>query len=141
GAGLLWVHVAAAAAWVGTATILGVGARKLVGRHGFAAAVVVYALLRSSMEHRSGVANTEAFLQPLLAAGVALALTPAARPRGAALRAGAALAGAVLFKPPVALYGPACVVAVAATQGRRAAWTTAWAGAAGAALVLGAAAA
>src|SRR6185295_1659435 len=68
-------------------------------------------------------------------------VAPAERPVRAALWGGAALGVAVLFKPPVALYGPAAALAVAIVRGRRAAWTCACAGACGAVVVLGAVAA
>lgn len=139
--GLLWVHAAAAAAWVATAVIAGVAARRLFGRAGFAAAVLVYALLRSTDELKGGAANTEAFLGPFLAVALLCFVAPTARPARAAILGGVALGVAVLFKPPVALYGPAAVAAVAVLRGRRAAWTCAWGGACGAAAAFGATAA
>jgi len=135
--GLWWVHLASAAAWVATAALVGVAARRLVGGVGFAAGVVAYALLRSDGGVRAGAANTEAFLGPFLALGLLLLLAPTKRPMLAALAGGAALGVAVLFKPPVALYGPAAALGVAIVRGPRAAWTATWAGACGAAAVIG----
>src|SRR5436190_820545 len=44
---MTYVHAAAAAAWIATAALVGVAARRLVGAAGFPAGVVIYALLRS----------------------------------------------------------------------------------------------
>lgn len=139
--GLVRVHAGMAAAWVATAVIAGVAARRLLGAAAFAPTVLAYALLRSLGRERAGAGNTEAFLSPFLALGLYLLVAPRPRPVRAALLGGAALGVAVLFKPPVALYGPAAVVAVAILRGPRAAWTAAWAGAAGAMAVVGATAA
>lgn len=131
------VHVVSAAFSVATAYIVGVAARRLLGATAFAPAVVAYALLRSFGGAMGGAANSEMLMSPFLAGGLLILLSPGGRPVRSALLGGALLAVAVLFKPPVALYGLACVVAVLLTQGPRRAWTTAWAAAIGALLVLG----
>jgi 4-amino-4-deoxy-L-arabinose transferase-like glycosyltransferase len=134
--GLLWVHAASAACWVATAYVVGATARRVLGATAFAPAVVAYALLRSFGETKAGAANTEAFLSPFLATGLALLALPTERAVRNALLGGAALGVAVVLKPPVAVYGPALVAAAFLVHGGRRAWTTAWAGAAGAAAVL-----
>ena len=66
---MLGPHLGVAVTWVGTALLLGLGARQLVGKDAFAPTVLIYALLRSFGEAKAGAANTEAFLQlPLVAA-------------------------------------------------------------------------
>lgn len=130
---LIGPRIGMALAWIATAVLLGLAARRLFGRAGFAPAVIGYALLRSFGEAKAGAANTEAFLQvPLVAAGWLL-LAPCPRPRLAALGGGALLAVAALLKPPAAVFGPAAVAAVFLLRGGRPAWTTAWCGLAGAA--------
>ena len=133
--GLVWVHAASALAWVATAWICGIGARRLCGAAAFAPAVVAYGLLRSLGETKAGAANTEAFLSPFLAAGLLLLLLPGARKR-TLLAGGAALGAAVLLKAPVAMYGPAIAAAVWLLRGGREALRATWLGAAGALAVL-----
>jgi 4-amino-4-deoxy-L-arabinose transferase-like glycosyltransferase len=88
----------------------------------------------------AGAADSEALMSPFLAFGL-LALLDARESRAKwALAGGASLAVAALFKPPVILYGIAAVLAVLFVRGRRAAWTSAWAGAVGGLVVLGVAA-
>jgi hypothetical protein len=134
---VLAAHALGAAVWVATAVLVGLVARRGIGRAAFAPAVVAYALLRSSGGWKAGAANAEAFLQlPLAGAIVLLAAGGGATTWRRSLAGGALLGVAAVFKAPALLFGPACVAAALVGAGPRAAWRAAAGGAAGAVAVI-----
>lgn len=136
---LLGPHILNSLVWVASAGLIGWFSRRQFGARAFAPAVVVYTLMRSYGSAKAGAANAEAIMQlPLVCALWWIVLPPTERRRTMTFLGGVALGCGVLLKTPVALYGPAAVLAVWVLAGWREALRAALFGGAGAFAVLAA---